>query len=171
MHAQRPRGTSSNIISPVSNILSTNGESSANAHDAADLGQSSRLSNKRRSVSAATASATTFLTLTGKNSRAKRTNSSSAIHGRSKSSNNVTNSKRAHSPSSVHLPGTTTKNNSTQRKKQKFSHYWALFGKSEQKLVSIDVSDLNDDEHRRNSPLFRLTNRRSFAIVIRRFDT
>lgn len=144
LNVHRPRGTTSNIISPVSNILSTNGELLTKKLDV-DLGNSSRHSQKRRSVSAATSSATTFLSLTGKNSRSKRTNSSSAIHGRSKSSINVTNSKRAHSPLSVNLPGTTAKNNTNQRKKQKFSHYWALFGKSEQKLVLIDVKKTRHD--------------------------
>lgn len=137
-NVQRARGTTSNAISPVSNILSTNGENLTKKMDV-DLGNSSRHSQKRRSVSAATSSATTFLSLTGKTGRTKRTNSSSAIHSRSKSSINVTNSKRAHSPSSINLSGTMTKNNTNQRKKQKFSHYWALFGKSEQKLVLIDV--------------------------------
>lgn len=120
----------SNIISPVSNILSSNG-----GNRQGDL-------KKRRSVSAATASATTFLSLTGKNSRSTRTNSSSAIHGRSKSSTHSSNSKRSHSPPALSFAAatTTTTKNNHQRKKQKFSHCWALFGKSEHKLVSIDVS-------------------------------
>jgi hypothetical protein len=89
-------------------------------------------------VSAATASATTYLSITGKNSRATRTNSSSAIPIRSKSSTYIINSKRSHSPTSVNLIG--SNKNLSQRKKQKFSHCWALFGKSEQKFVSTDVS-------------------------------
>lgn len=94
--------------------------------------------HKRRSVSAATASATTFISITDKNSRTSRTNSSSAISSRSKSSTHITNTKRSHSPSSIILVG--SNKNLSQRKKQKISHHWALFGKSEQKLVSIDVS-------------------------------
>jgi hypothetical protein len=95
--------------------------------------------HKRRSVSAATASATTYISITGKNSRTARTNSSSAIPIRSKSSTHVTSTKRSHSPSSIILVG--SNKNPSQRKKQKISHHWALFGKSEQKLVSIDVSE------------------------------
>lgn len=97
----------------------------------------SKSMDKRRSVSAATTSATTFISLTGKNSRSARTNSSSAISMRSKSSTQIPNSKRSHSPSSIILVG--SNKNPSQRKKQKVSHHWALFGKSEQKLVSIDV--------------------------------
>jgi hypothetical protein len=95
--------------------------------------------HKRRSVSAATTSATTFISITGKNSRSARTNSSSAIPIQSKSSTHITNTKRSHSPGSIILVG--SNKNSSQRKKQKVSHHWALFGKSEQKLVSIDVSN------------------------------
>ena len=125
--------------------------------------------DKRRSVSAATASATTFISLTGKNSRSARTNSSSAISMRSKSSTQIPNTKRSHSPSSIILVG--SNKNPSQRKKQKVSHHWALFGKSEQKLVSIDVRNLRKDLKRKESFVrFRLTNRRFIAIVIHQFD-
>jgi hypothetical protein len=129
-------GASATIISPVSNILSSNGEITVRS----DNDHKFRRMHKRRSVSAATASATTYISITGKNSRAARTNSSSAIPMRSKSSTYMTNTKRAHSPSSVTLMG--ANKNPSQRKKQKVSHYWALFGKSEQKLVLIDVCHL-----------------------------
>lgn len=133
--AQRARGTPANVISPVSNILNSNGERSLEN----DVNQATaRRKHKRRSVSAATASATTYLSIADRNSRAARTNSSSAISVRSKSSNTLTSNKRSHSPSSVNLLG--PNKNVTQRKKQKVSHHWALFGKSEQKLVTIDVS-------------------------------
>ncbi|CAF5216986.1 unnamed protein product, partial [Rotaria magnacalcarata] len=92
---------------------------------------------KRRSVSAATATATTYISINDKNSRTARTNSSSAVSVRSKSSTNITNPKRSHSPHSMTLMG--SNKSPGQRKKQKISHYWALFGKCEQKLVSIDV--------------------------------
>ncbi|CAF5147136.1 unnamed protein product, partial [Rotaria magnacalcarata] len=92
---------------------------------------------KRRSVSAATATATTYISINDKNSRTARTNSSSAVSVRSKSSTNITNPKRSHSPHSMTLMG--SNKSPGQRKKQKISHYWALFGKCEQKLVSIDA--------------------------------
>jgi hypothetical protein len=132
-HCQRR--TTSNIISPVSNILNTNGDLIIQTNGDSN---SSRHTHKRRSVSAATTSTTTYLSATEKNTRAARTNSSSAVPMRSKSSNNITNSKRCHSPSTV--PLLVSNKNSHQRKKQKFSHYWVLFGKSQRKLVSIDVS-------------------------------
>jgi hypothetical protein len=72
---------------------------------------------KRRCVSAATTSIPTIVSIAGRNSRGKRTNSAS-------------NRKRSHSPASITLPF----------KKQKNLHYWNLFGKSEQKLVSIHVN-------------------------------
>ena len=130
-----PTGVTTTIISPVSNILSANGELAALSDDEH---RSSKCNHKRRSVSA-TASATTLISITGKNARSARTTSSSALPVRSKSSTYIPNSKRSHSPSSVTLLG--SNKNPSQRKKQKFSHYWALFGKSEQKLVSIDVSN------------------------------
>ena len=129
-----PPGTTSNIISPVSNILSSNGKSPVGSD--AEQKVRRRL-HKRRSVSAATGSATTYLSITGKGSRAVRTHSSSAISIRS---TNLTTIKRSHSPTSVTLIG--QNKGSNQRKKQKFSHNWALFGKSEQRLVSVDVSAL-----------------------------
>lgn len=133
-----PSGPFGGIISPVSNILSTNGDLSFDC----DLNhKNAHRIHKRRSVSAATGSATTYISINDKNSRTARTNSSSAISIRSKSSTNMTNTtnpKRSHSPHSMTLLG--LNKSPGQRKKQKISHYWALFGKSEQKLVSIDVS-------------------------------
>lgn len=77
---------------------------------------------KRRCVSAAATNTPTIVSITGRNSRGKRTNS-------------ATNRKRSYSPASITLP----LSNNNQRKKQKVSHHWILFGKSEQKLVSIHV--------------------------------
>ena len=167
---QRPRtthpvGSSSNIISPVSNILSVNGELILNIDvDSNALGRI----KKRRSVSAAIGSATTFVSLIGKNSRGARTNSSSVIPMRSKSSTQIINTKRSHSPSSMSLMSSSK--NSSQRKKQKFSHYWALFGKSEQRLVSIDVNYFICIVQISFHVDFRLTNRRYIANVTHRFD-
>jgi len=101
--------STSTIISPVSNILNSNGET-----------KSSRRAHKRRSVSATTANSTTIISM--KNSRSSRTNSCTA--------------KRSHSPSLMNFNETTK--NPSQKKKQKVSLCWVLFGKSEQKLVSID---------------------------------
>ncbi len=84
---------------------------------------STRRVPKRRSVSAATTNCPTIFSITGRNSRGKRTNSAS-------------NRKRSYSPASITLP----LSNNNQRKKQKILHYWILFGKSEQKLVSIHVN-------------------------------
>lgn len=128
------------------------------------MNKSSRRTHKRRSVSAATASATTFISITGKNSRNARTNSSSAIPIQSKSSTHI---KRSHSPSSIILIG--SNKNPSQRKKQKISHYWALFGKSEQKLVLIDVRNFIERNYLFFNVFERLTNRRFIANVIHQF--
>ncbi len=99
---------------------------------------------KRRCVSAATASTPTIVSIAG----GKRTNSAS-------------NRKRSHSRASIKLSF----------KKQKKLHYWILFGKSEQKLVSIHVNNffliLKKIFFVEN---FRLINHQSFANVIHQFD-
>jgi hypothetical protein len=78
---------------------------------------------KRRSVSAATTSSPTIVSITSRTLRGKRTIS-------------ATNRNRSYSPASITLP----LSNHNQRKKQKILHYWILFGKSEPQLVSIDVN-------------------------------
>ena len=75
---------------------------------------------KRRTVSA------TVLSTPSRTSRGKRTIS-------------ATPRKRSYSPTSISLPLSRTQ----ARKKQKIRHHWILFGKSEQKLVSIDVGVLS----------------------------
>jgi hypothetical protein len=102
---------------------------------------------KRRCVSASTP---TIISIAGRNSRGKRTNSAS-------------NRKRSHSPASIKLSF----------KKQKNLHYWILFGKSEQKLVSIHVNNfLFFDFEKKKFFIenFRLINHQSFANVIHQFD-
>ena len=74
---------------------------------------------KRRTVSA------TVLSTPSRTSRGKRTIS-------------ATPRKRSYSPSSISLPVSKTHS----KKKQKIEHHWILFGKSEQKLVSIDVRNV-----------------------------
>ncbi|CAF1061985.1 unnamed protein product [Adineta steineri] len=117
--------------SPVPNIL--------NSNDNLPVGdqKSSRRSPKRRSTSAATANSTAIVSITGKSSRGKRTNSASSIPIRSKTS---INKKRSHSPASV------TASLPNKRKKEKVLNYWILSGKSEQQLVSI---------HADKPPVFR----------------
>ena len=152
------------IISPVSNILSSNGELSFGSEDRT----SSQFIHKRRSVSAATTSATTYISVNEKNSRAARTNSSSAISMQSKTSTHVTNKKRSYSPSSS--PLTSSNKNLNQRKKQKFSHYWILSGRSEQKLVLIDVGCLSKNKKNYTSDIIlRLINHQFIVNVIHLF--
>ncbi|CAF0979948.1 unnamed protein product [Adineta steineri] len=119
------------INSPVPNILNSNDNLPV-----ADQ-KSSRRSPKRRSISAATANSTAIVSITGKSSRGKRTNSASSIPIRSKSS---INKKRSHSPASI------TSSLPNKRKKEKVLNYWILSGKSEQQLVSI---------HADKPPVFR----------------
>ena len=113
---------SSPVVSSPKKSLSNNLDNSPSG---------SRRVLKRRSVSAATVNTTTIISRTDKNFRGKRTISASSIPLRS-------NKKRSHSSASVTLP--LSNKNSNQRKKPKISNYWILFGKSEQKLVSIDVN-------------------------------
>ncbi|CAF3805275.1 unnamed protein product [Adineta steineri] len=119
------------INSPVPNIL--------NSNDNLPVGdqKSSRRSPKRRSTSAATANSTAIVSITGKSSRGKRTNSASSIPIRSKPS---INKKRSHSPASI------TASLPNKRRKEKVLNYWILSGKSEQQLVSI---------HADKPPVFR----------------
>ncbi|CAF0959347.1 unnamed protein product [Adineta steineri] len=119
------------INSPLPNILNSNDNLPV-----ADQ-KSSRRSPKRRSTSAATANSTAIVSITGKSSRGKRTNSASSIPIRSKTS---INKKRSHSPASI------TASLPNKRKKEKVLNYWILSGKSEQQLVSI---------HADKPPVFR----------------
>jgi hypothetical protein len=113
----------------VSNIPNSNGDLPVDGGDGNH--KSSRRVPNRRSVSAATANTTTIISTAERSSRGTRTKSASTIPIRSKSS---INRKRSYSPVSISLSVT-----NNQKKRQKVSH-WVLFGKSERKLVSIDVS-------------------------------
>lgn len=97
-----------------------------------------RVTPKRRSISATTSNSITPISLdNNKNLREKRTSSASNIPLRTKTS---LNKKRSYSPNSVSL--SLPSKNFHQKKKQKISNYWILSGKSEQRLVSIYVSYL-----------------------------
>ncbi|CAF3007434.1 unnamed protein product [Rotaria socialis] len=122
-------------------ILPVLSDQNLNANVSIDNKTSPECVAKRRSVSAATTNSIRAISLTDKNIREKRTHSASNISARSKSS---ANRKRSYSPSSIALA--LPNKNVNQRKKQKISHYWILFGKSEQKLVSI---------HADKPPVFR----------------
>ncbi|CAF3403956.1 unnamed protein product [Rotaria sp. Silwood1] len=113
----------SRIILSASNNLNVNDNSSV------DNQKSSECIPKRRSTSSTTANSITNISIANKNSDEKRTHSVSNISLRSKSS---INKKRSYSPTL-----TLSSKNSNQRKKQKILNYWILFGKSEQKFVSI----------------------------------
>ncbi|CAM4799688.1 unnamed protein product [Rotaria magnacalcarata] len=146
---QVPYTNNSTTISPRKTINSNESrtilpvlnDQNLNANVSIENKTSSERIAKRRSVSAATTNSITAISLTDKNTHEKRTHSASNISARSKSS---VNRKRFYSPSSITLA--LPNKNVHQRKKQKISHYWLLFGKSEQKLVSI---------HTDKPPVFR----------------
>lgn len=128
-----PRKTFNNNDSKV--VLPTLNDKNLSADLSIDTSESFRYIPKRRSVSAATTNSITAISLTERNLRESRTHSASNINSpRTKSS---FNRKRSYSPSSLTL--TSPNKPTNQRKKQKVSNYWVLFGKSEQKLVSIHV--------------------------------
>ncbi|CAF2658388.1 unnamed protein product [Rotaria sp. Silwood2] len=107
------------ILSPSNNL---------NLNDNSSIGNkktSECIISKRRTISSTTANSITNISIADE----KRTHSVSNISLRSKSS---INKKRSYSPTL-----SLSNKNSVQRKKQKISNYWILFGKSEQKLVSI----------------------------------
>ena len=90
-----------------------------------------RYVKKRRGVSATTPTTAAAL---DRSTRVTRTQSSSVIPTRSRS---LADRKRSHSSTSVTLP--VSQRSTSQRKKQKITHHWTLFGKFERQLVSIKV--------------------------------
>ena len=119
---------------PVRAELKPNTPPASNGDPSPSHPSTPRYASRRRGVSATTTTTTTTRTVVKRTTRGARTQSSSVIPTRSKS---LADRKRSHSSTSVTLP--VSQKSTSQRKKQKITHYWTLFGKFERQLVSLKV--------------------------------